>query len=223
MATGGAIPARIDLAFPLIGDRVPRDHGYALFGALCRALGNLHGSDWLAVHPLRGRPAPDGTLVLPGRQTGLLLRLLPVEIPRVLPLTGQVLDICGHRLQVGRATVQGLAPASSLTARLVVIKGFLEPAPFLDAVQRQLAGMEVEAEVEIGRRRVLNINGDRVVGFEVTLRGLSMEGSLRVQYAGLGGRQRMGCGVFTPVRPSACIASPNGGLTGSRLRGSLRP
>lgn len=38
-----------------------------------------------------------------------------------------------------------------------------------------------------------------MVGFGVTLHDLNEEGALAVQYAGLGGKQRMGCGVFVPL------------------------
>lgn len=190
---------RLDLEFALAGTVVPRDHGYALFGAIARVLGDLHGASWLAVHPLPGVPRPDGLLALQPRRGGLQLRVEPAQIPRVLALAGKTLDIDGHRVHVGVSRIYPLRPASSLTARMVVIKGFQEPEPFAEAVKRQLGTLGVTAEVEVGRRRVVTIAGDKVVGFGLTLRGLSDEASLVVQRAGIGGRQRMGCGVFGPV------------------------
>lgn len=190
---------RVDLEFALAGTVVPRDHGYALFGALARVLGDLHGASWLAVHPLPGLPRPDGLLALQPRRGGLQLRVEPAQIPRVLGLAGKTLDIDGHRVHVGVSRIYPLRPASSITARMVVIKGFQEPEPFADAVKRQLETLSVAAEVEVGRRRVVTIAGDKVIGFGTTLHGLSDEASLVVQRAGLGGRQRMGCGVFGPV------------------------
>lgn len=190
---------RVDLEFALAGTVVPRDHGYALFASLARVLGDLHGATWLAVHPLPGVSRPDGLLALQPRRGGLQLRVEPAQIPRVLALAGKTLDIDGHRVHVGVSRIYPLRPASSLTARMVVIKGFQEPEPFVDAVKRQLAALEVAATVEVGRRRVVTIAADKVVGFGTTLHGLTDEGSLIVQRAGIGGRQRMGCGVFGPV------------------------
>jgi CRISPR-associated endonuclease/helicase Cas3 len=192
-------PDRVDIAFPLAGTVVPRDHGYALFGALARVLGDLHGAAWLSVHPLHGIPRPDGLLALHPRRGSLRLRVVPAEIPRVLALAGKALDIDGHRVHAGVSRVYPLQPAEALTSRMVVIKGFIEPEPFAGAVKRQLDALGVEAEVEIGRRRVMAIAGDKVVGFGTTLRGMTPEASLVVQRAGIGGRQRMGCGVFGPV------------------------
>lgn len=196
------IPPRVDLSFRLAAKAVPLDHGYALFGALCRVLGDLHGAPWLAVHPLSGALRPDGLLAVDARR-GLRLRVEPAQIPRVLPLSGKSIELDGHVLRVGVPTIGALQPVPALVARMVVIKGFTEPEPFRDAVRRQLDALAVTARIEIGRRRVVRIGPDTVVGFKVILHELSDDGSLRVQYAGLGGRQRMGCGVFEPYRQGA--------------------
>lgn len=197
--TTETIRPRVDLSFRLAGKLLPLDHGYALFGALCRVLGDLHGAPWLAVHPVRGLPRPDGLLALDPRRGSLRLRVEPAEIPRVLPLAGKRLEIDGHVVQVGVSSVEAIAPASALTARLVTIKGFEEPEPFREAVQRKLAEIDVAARVEVGRRRIVVVDGRKVVGFGVKLHEVGEEGSLRAQYAGLGGKQRMGCGVLVPV------------------------
>lgn len=192
------IAPRVDIAFRLSAKLAPLDHGYALFGAICRIAGDLHGAKWLAVHPLSGSPRPDGLLAVDARR-GLRLRIEPAEIPRVLPLAGKRLEIDGHTAHVGVSAVYALEPAAALHARIVVIKGFTEPEPFREALRRQLDAMEVKARVEIGRRRRMAVNGYTVVGFETTLHELTEEGSLRAQCAGLGGKQRMGCGVLVPV------------------------
>jgi CRISPR-associated protein Cas6 len=197
---GADVVPRVDIAFRLTANLIPRDHGYALFGALGRLLGDLHGARWLAVHPIAGAPRPDGLLAIHPQRGELCLRVEPAEIPRVLPLSGKHLDIEGHAAKAGAASVRALAPAHALAARIVVIKGFTEAEPFRAAVERQLSSLGVRARVEIGRRRVLNVAGDTVVGFQTTLHELDDEGSLKVQSAGVGGRQRMGCGVFVPVR-----------------------
>lgn len=194
-----AVTPRIDVAFPLSGDTIPLDHGYALFGAMSRVLGNeLHGAEWLAVLPVRGIPRGGRTLALARHNLALRLRIEPAAITKVLPLAGKDLELDGHRVLVGVSRVFALEPAPTLHARIVVIKKFMEEAPFRDAVARQLDELGVRAEVEVERRRVLNVAGDKVVGFGVTLRGLSGEHALTVQYAGVGGRQRFGCGVFLP-------------------------
>jgi CRISPR-associated endonuclease/helicase Cas3 len=194
---------RVDVAFPLAGEAIPMDHGYALFSALSRVLGDgLHGADWLAVHPVRGIPRQDGTLALKRHALALQLRVVPAQIPAILPLAGRSLEVLGRELLVGSSRLFALRPSASLFARTVVIKGFMDEGPFREAVARQLAERGVKARVELGRRRVVNIAGDRVVGFAVALHDLNEADSLTAQNVGVGGRQRFGCGVFVPTAPA---------------------
>ena len=185
----------MDVGFRVVGGPVPLDHGYLLFGALSNVLGDLHNANWLAVHPLYGLPRPDGMLALPRGRPVLRIRVAMHDVARLLPLAGQCLDLRGRRCTIGIAHVSPLIPAPALAARVVTIKGFTEEEPFAGALQRQLAERGVHAAIEIGRRRVVTVAGDRIVGFAVRLRDLTPEDSLRVQGVGLGGRRRMGCGV----------------------------
>jgi CRISPR-associated protein Cas6 len=107
----------LDLSFPIQGERVPRDHGYALYGALSRAIPALHGASWLGVHPLGGALADDATLLF-GRHPHLRLRLPADRIADVLPLAGARLDVGGAALRLGAPRVHALAPVASLDARM---------------------------------------------------------------------------------------------------------
>lgn len=195
-----SIGVRYDVAFPVAGGPVPLDHGYALLCALTRALGDdLYRADWLAVHPLVGLPRSDGTLVLRPRNTALRLRVTGDRIDRCVALAGTTLKPGGADLLVGAPRVFTLRPARTLVTRIVTIQGFLEVEPFREAVHRQLDRLSATARVEVGQRRTVRVGRDVIVGFQVALHDLDDPGSLRVQYAGIGGRQRMGCGVFNPL------------------------
>ena len=201
-------PSRVDVAFPLGGERVPDEHGYGLFGAMCRVLSELHGAPWLSVHPIRGAPLGDGMLGLAQPNRALRLRVHPAQLSRVLSLAGATLSVEGYRVTVGAAEVFALRPAATLAARMVVIRDDVERAEFEQCLHERLAAMGVRATAEIpgestlgagphaDGRRVLRIRGQVIVGYPVILRGLSDEHSLRVQTLGIGGRQRFGCGVF---------------------------
>src|SRR5262249_9177851 len=145
------------------------------------------------------------------QRSRLRLRLPAEAIPRLLALAGKSLDLAGHRIRLGVPQVRALVPGSSLAARLVTIKGFTEPNPFLSAARRQLDALNVQAELRIPRigqgphtgkprRHVLQIKDRRVVGYTLQVTHLTAEGSLRLQEHGLGGRRRMGCGFFAPVK-----------------------
>lgn len=188
---------KIDLAFRLIGSTVPVDHGYALYSALSRVVPELHNTTSVSVHPIRGVYSGNGDLQL-SDSSRLVLRLPDGDIRLYLKLSGKVLDVAGHRLSVGVPEVRRLSPVSRVRARLVTIKGFLEAAELLEAARRQLDNLNVACEPMVGQRRTFRVRDKQVVGFEVVAFGLAPDDSVRLQENGLGGRRKMGCGVFVP-------------------------
>ena len=194
--------AFVDLAFSLIGNSpIPSDHGYHLYAALSRVLPLLHQTNGIAVHPIRGQQIGDRQLSL-GDRSRLVLRCEADHIGQLLALAGKQLNIAGRSIRVGVPQVFALQPAPALRSRLVTIKGFLDAEPFLAALRRQLDDLSVskEAEITLGRRRTLCIRDKEVVGHETIVEALTAEESLAIQERGLGGRRRMGCGVFVAMR-----------------------
>lgn len=191
---------RVDVAFQTStqGPPLPLDHGYPLFAALCHLRADFHGADWLAIHPIAGHLVGPGLTMRRG-VPALRLRVPPERIADVLPLAGKMLDVMGTRLLVGVSQLYVLRPQPALASRMVTMKGYIDAAPFEERLRKELADRDVQARVQVGRRRVVTVNGDKVVGFGVRLEGLSEEHSLALQYAGLGGRQRFGCGVLGPA------------------------
>lgn len=191
----------VDLAFRVMGPTLPVDHGYALYSAINRVVPALHDARDIGVHPIRGRYVGEGSLHLTP-SSRLVIRLPDDRIRPFLKLAGRTLDVDGQLLHVGVPETRALRPAASLYARLVTIKGFMEPEVFLEAARRQLQGMDVTADLHLGARRTFRVKDKQVVGFEVTALGLDAKDSVRLQEVGIGGRRRMGCGVFVPMRRS---------------------
>jgi ferredoxin len=84
----------VDLAFPAKGTEIARDHGYALYAALCRICPTLHATGWLGAHPLPGTPVADRLLLRPTCELqraarSRRLKLKPRRFP-VLPRTKAV-------------------------------------------------------------------------------------------------------------------------------------
>lgn len=206
----------VDVAFPASGKDVPQDHGYVLYAALVNALPDLHGADWLGVHPIGGRA--DGKRIALHHRSDVRLRIPPEAVGRVLALAGSRLELAGSLIDLGPPTVHRLTPRSALDARLVLLKLTRPPTKrsdelrrevldndalqlrYVEELSRQLKELEASGEVLITGRRSLAIHGKRVVGFSVRLIGLDATSSLRVQAHGLGGRRALGCGIFRPTR-----------------------
>lgn len=186
---------KVDLWFPIVGTTLPSNHGYGLYGALCRVVPQLHGADWWALHTIRGARIAPGVIAL-SRSPRLGIRLPPEHIPLVLPLAGRLLEVDGSRLRIGSPTVEGLQAHQALSARMVTIKPFIESDPFRVALEKQIAELGVSGPTTVGPRKILVVDGHRIVGFSVRVVGLDEVSSMRLQEEGLGGRRHMGCGVF---------------------------
>ncbi len=201
----------VDLSFPVLGNQLPIDHGYALYGGISRILGpNLHARDGMGIFPIPGLRAGAGMLHISDRAY-LRIRTLIELIPAVLRLAGKPLEIDGQQIRLGVPQTFALTPATTLAARLVTIRGFRDPESFLEAAQRQLDALGVRGKPEIARcrsgthagkpvRRILRIKGKKVVGFAVVVGSLLPEESLVLQERGIGGRRHMGCGLFLPYK-----------------------
>jgi CRISPR-associated protein Cas6 len=197
----------INLSFPVLGAELPADHNYRLYAAISKQFPQLHQLDGLAINTVPGIPDKPGKIHLTSNSR-LLLRL-PVEaIAQVYPLAGTTLDVGGYPIQLGNPELQTLKPVDSLKARLVTIKGYTEPAPFLEVAHRQLQALDINANVGIPankrgepKRLTLKIKSYTVVGFSVVVSDLTPDDSIKLQVYGLGGKRRIGCGVFSPVVP----------------------
>jgi CRISPR-associated endonuclease/helicase Cas3 len=128
-----------------------------------------------------------------------------------MSLAGKGIAIMRHHIRLGVPQVRALEPSPSLYARVVAIKHATEVALVCAAARRQLDELGIGGRVRVPdhvvkggtvepQRRVLRIKKAVIVGFALLVEGLTDEESLRLQELGLGGRRRMGCGFFVPVK-----------------------
>ncbi len=199
----------VEVRFRLLGSEpFAADHGYQLYGAISRLIPEVHQPNGIAICPIAGRQIGDRQMVLT-RNSWLRLRVPAEKVPVVIRLAGKELRLGNARLSVGTPQIQLLRPAPALRSRLVVIKPKEAPKAqlltqelFRQSAQRQLEqlGIAPTTALEIGKRRTLKIKRREIVGYELTLRGLSEADSLVLLAQGLGGRRHMGCGVFVPLQ-----------------------
>ncbi len=197
----------VELRFPVVGNLVPSDHGYPLFGSISRRIPEAHKADWLAIETIPGTACGDGLTQLEPHAT-LKIRLPQDRVHLMLKLAGKQLELTGHTIHLGAPQIFLLKPSAQLYARIVTIKGFTEPQPFLESVCRKLNELGVKGELAIGPRRVVRIGNHTIVGFALAIHELSDEGSIILQEQGIGGRRRMGCGIFFPIAIDRVIGEP---------------
>lgn len=201
----------LELVFPATGTLLPTDHAYPLYAALTGAVPAFHDpAGRVRFAPVTGDPAAAGTLRLTGRSV-LRVRLPDDAIRVVLPLAGRRLDIAGHPVRLGVPAVRTLLPAPAVAARLVTFKNADDPAEFRATAVAKLAALGVTGEPHLPahaagpragkpRRRVVRIKGKAITGYALLIAGLTAADSVVLQESGLGGRTRIGCGFFMPVR-----------------------
>ena len=212
----------LDILFRVTGAEIPADHGYALFSATSRILETeedrwMHDNAHIGLHTIRGASLGNGRRLL-GPNARLGLRLPSDLLPRSLKLAGKSLDLDGCKLRVGVSETRALVPAPSLHCRIATTRNGNDPARFDAEIARQSAALGIRGKVfrapeGVGRgdgrdpsRRIVRVKGKRIVGYAVLATELTAEESILLQERGLGGRRRMGCGVFVPVVPSGSSA-----------------
>ncbi len=203
-AAAPAPPLMVDLRIPVRGTSLPADHGYGLFSALAHLAPSLHTNPHVGILTVAGMGDKQGKIFLT-RHAHLRIRL-PIESVRsVYGLAGKRLRVGNQEIQLGIPEIFTLKASSSLKARIVTIKGYLETEGFEQAAQKQINTLGITGEVRVLRdkngmplRKTLKIKSSTIVGFSTIVRALSDADSIRLQQVGLGGRRRMGCGFFLP-------------------------
>jgi CRISPR-associated protein Cas6 len=193
----GATPAgltHVDLAFAVSGERLPRDHSFALWEALARVAPWLRDEPGVAVLPIRAASAGALGLVLQ-RRSRLLMRLPEALVEQALALCGQRLEIAGAQVTLGEARSRQLAPHATLYAHRVAAESDDE-AGFVRQVARELGALGVRTEFIVGRRSEARGPRGTVAGFSVMLEELPAAHSLALQAAGLGAHRALGFGIF---------------------------
>jgi len=196
----------VELSFSVIGQTLPADHGYGLFSALTQCIEELHELSGWSLNTISGIPDKQGKISL-REYSKLRIRLPSEKVPLVYPLAGKKLQIGIHDIVLGIPQIFTLNSASQLRSRLVVIKGYQKPESFLAAAQRQLEKLGIKGNLSISinssgeiSRKTIKIKKFTIIGFGLEINDLDSENSLLLQKVGIGGKRRMGCGVFVPFR-----------------------
>jgi len=210
----------VEMLFPVLGQSLPTDHGYLLYSAASHLVPLLHdATSGIRMATVTGDYAGSGLLAI-NAYSRWRVRVPDTAIRDVLPLAGRALQIGEHSIRLGTPSVAMLIPAATLYSRTVTFKSSQprplgrvidDPTRFLEVARRKLADLDITGEPTLPlitrgpragelRRRVVRVKGKRIVGFALQVEGLSAADSLKLQELGLGGRGRIGCGFFGPMR-----------------------
>lgn len=193
----------IELAFPVMGQNLPIDHGYQLYSALKHRLMQLKDWDDVSIKTISGKLDRNtrNQLILTNRSK-LLIRLPSEKVPYVYSFGGKSLTIGKYKIRLGIPEMNFLQSKSKLRSHIVVIRGYEEPNRFLEAAKRQIEALNIKADLELISKKDGTVKPktirvkQTIVGFGIEANNLGETDSIILQEKGLGGKHKMGCGVF---------------------------
>jgi CRISPR-associated protein Cas6 len=186
--------SHLDIAYAVSGGRLPRDHSFDLWQALCGAAPALFEDATVAVLPVRGASAGQEGLVLQ-RRSRLLMRIPEDKVDLALGLCGQQLDVSGAQVALGEAKTRPLAYYATLYAHRVAAL-VDDEAGFVEQMAEELGRIDLTADFIVGKRTVTRGHAGEIAGFSLMLAELSSRQSIALQVAGLGAHRGLGFGVF---------------------------
>lgn len=195
-----------ELRYSLVGKSLPADHGHPLYGAMSRIVPEVHESSSWRMATIGGTLNGKGEILLT-EYSRLRIRAQWEQIPLFLRLVQKLLKVGKHSLVLEPPEIHPICPAKTLKARIVTIKGFQEPEPFIGAVKYNLQKLGIEnCEAYVPNnasgesdRKIIKVHQHQVVGFGVVVTELNALDSISLQINGCGGKAKMGCGFFSPV------------------------
>lgn len=189
-------PVMIEASIDISGITLPATYPFALWDALLRHAPRLGESAAVGIVPFR-LSGNEGKLLL-AKRTKLVIRL-PQEMAEVVAtLSGKMLEIDGHQIQLGSSHLRALQPHPTLHAPLVT--GAEDEIAFMREIRDDLDAMGVGANLICGKRSILKSGEREIRGRSLVVHDLKPEESLRLQGNGLGTARCFGCGVFLPSK-----------------------
>lgn len=215
-ATAGEV---VDIAFRIQCKAIPVDHAHVLGEAIIAVLPWFRDETRAGVHSMHVadsgngwmRPEDPDELIFPSRRTRLILRIPRNRIDETMVLTGKVLDIEGHALEVGEPTTRELVSFNAIYARYLVAEDDDDDEEvFLADIAVQLKAMSIRPrKMMCGISKTIHTPGDKLRTRSLMLADLAPEDSLLLQQTGLGEHRHLGCGIFVPHKDIKTLSESN--------------
>jgi CRISPR-associated protein Cas6 len=201
--------AVVDLVYKIRCRCLPVDHAHALSEALLEHLPWLKDAKGAGMHPIsipeagNGwlRPEGEDELLHLSRRTKLILRAPMEHVEAAAELTGKILQVAGHELEVLAMEQRPLLALETLFSRYNVIEQGMDEEAFLRSVFEELAAMGIRPRKMLpGKGRAMRSSEGKLQTSSLMIAELTPEESLKIQHQGIGQHQHMGCGLFIPQK-----------------------
>lgn len=201
----------VDLVYNIHCRALPLDHAYSLSHAVREFLPWMDEEEQAGIHLIHGaesgngwmRPEEGGNqLLYLSRRSRMTLRVPRHRIDEARKLTGQTLNIEGHRLEVKDSKVKLFSTLSTQFARYVVVPEGIaneDEEAFLGYVAGELRDFGIRVrKLLCGRAHAIRHPGGDLYTRSLMLADLEAEEAVLLQQQGIGRYKKLGCGLFIP-------------------------
>jgi CRISPR-associated protein Cas6 len=197
----------VDLVFKIECQTLRNDHNWHLSQAIRELLPWFGDQPEHGLHPIHVaasssgwvRPQTPDELLYPSRRTRLKLRLPKGMVDAAQALSGQTLNIDGHKMAIGGSKIQLLSMTDTLYSHHVA--AVEDEEEFIDHAVSELTAMGLKfSKVLCGKSHTLKTSEGSLLTKTLMVGGLSFPHAVTLQVKGLGPNRFMGCGLFIPCK-----------------------
>ncbi len=190
----------VDLSLEIGGGPLAPGHQFELWEALAALAPELAResgqNERIGLLPVKLADEASGLL---SRRARLVLRLPPALADALaLELAGRELRLAEASVSLGKAKIRAIAPYPTMHAQQVTTDS--DESAFMESVRTQLDELGIACSLICGLERSIGDGSRRLRGYSLVVHDLKADASLKLQYAGLGGMRRYGCGIFVPYK-----------------------
>ncbi|MDH5391820.1 MAG: type I-MYXAN CRISPR-associated protein Cas6/Cmx6 [Gammaproteobacteria bacterium] len=199
----------VDVGFKVISQSLPLEHAHELYQALQHLLPWIE-HEKLGIHQIHGAESGNGwmrpedtenELLYLSRRARMYIRTPAERLADVKALTGQVLDIGGHQLELGSAIVKPLSAQSEQFSRYVIVEeGEESEADFLKRVVAELNESLATKirKIMCGKPHTIRLPEEHIRTRSIMVADLDPKVAVKLQQQGVGRGREYGCGLFLP-------------------------
>lgn len=201
----------VDLVYRITCRSLPLDHAHSFSVAVREQLFWIDEEECAGIHLIHGAESGNGwmrpedtssELLHLSRRARMTLRVPKHRIDDAHRLSGRKLDIDGHSLEVGRATVKLFSTLPTQFARYVVVPEGIAPddeEAFMAYAVGRLRALDIKVrKLLCGRTHAIRHPDGDLHTRSLMLADLEVEEAVTLQQQGMGRYKTMGCGLFIP-------------------------
>jgi len=200
----------VDVGFKVISKSLPLEHAHELYEALSNVLPWIDDEKLLGIHQIHGAESGNGwmrpedaenELLYLSRRARMYIRTPAERLAEVQALTGQILDIAGHQLELGSTIIKPLSTQSEQFSRYVIVEeGEEQEADFLQRVVSELNEMldKNVRKIMCGKPHTIRVPGEEIRTRSIMVADLDPKIAVKLQQQGVGRGRQYGCGLFLP-------------------------